>query len=115
MKMVFDLFPKFFFTNFQALWRALVNSQLSNEPRMSWLCFSCVSSYVLHSVVYAVDTVSDCALITILHAAFTSLVCRTLVLKAFRGGRMAEPALLHISTWSLYKLVWVFNASSAKK
>ena len=32
-------------------------------------------------------------------AAFTSFVWRTLVLKATRGGRMTEPALLHISTY----------------
>ena len=64
---------------------------------------------MLHSVVCAVDIVSGCALITTLPAAFTSFVWRTLVSKATRGGRMTEPALLHISTESLYELVLVLS------
>ena len=59
-----------------------------------------------------VDTVSGCALITTLRAAFTSFVWRTLVSKATRGGRVAEPALLHISILSLYEFVWVLSNAS---
>ena len=50
MKIVSDFFPKSCFTNFQALWRALVDLQLSNAPRVFhqvlalciWCCGYCL-------------------------------------------------------------------------